>query len=229
MKTVPERIEAYDISHTAGSDVVGGMVVFRDGKPHRSAYRRFQVHGELGQDDTASMKEVLLRRLGEYEQKKDTGEGFGVLPDLILLDGGLGQLHAVEEAMRETGISVPVFGMVKDNHHKTRALVGGQGEIQIKATRSVFTLVSTIQEEVHRFAIDYHRLKQKKAMMSTTLTGIPGIGKARAAALIRAFGGPNRIAEATLEQLKATEGMTASSAEAVYAHYHPTKGIESDE
>lgn len=229
MKTVPARIEAYDISHTAGSDVVGGMVVFRDGKPYRSAYRRFQVRGELGQDDTASMKEVLLRRLREYEQKKETGEGFGLLPDLILLDGGLGQLHAVEQAMQETGVFVPVFGMVKDDHHKTRALVGSEGEIQLKATRSVFTLVSTIQEEVHRFAIDYHRLKQKKAMMSTTLTSIPGIGKTRAAALIRAFGGPNKIAQATLEQLKATEGLNAAAAEAVYAHYHPGGEIESGE
>ena len=229
MKKVPERIEAYDISHTAGSDMVGGMVVFRDGKPYRSAYRRFQIRGEQGQDDTASMKEVLLRRLREYEQKKDTGEGFGLLPDLILLDGGLGQLHAAEEAMNETGIHLPAFGMVKDGHHKTRALVSLEGEIQIKATRAVFTLISTIQEEVHRFAIDYHRLKQKKSMASTTLTGIPGIGKTRAAALIKAFGGVNQIAQASLEQLQETKGMTANTAEAVWKHYHPQNFSENEE
>ena len=170
------------------------MVVFKDGRPYKSAYRRFAINGDAAQDDYASMAQVLTRRLREYKKHIGEAEGFGVLPDLILLDGGAGQLHAVLPVLQQMGVDVPVFGMVKDAHHKTRALVGRQGEIAIKATRSVFTLISSIQDEVHRFAIGYHHQKHRANVLTMQLTSIEGIGEKRAKALLRTFRDINKIA-----------------------------------
>lgn len=153
------------------------------------------------------MAEVLSRRFAEYEKSKQSGEGFGRLPDLILLDGGAGQLSAVKKVMNDMNIALPVFGMVKDGHHRTRALVSEDGEIQIKAIRQVFTLITQIQDEVHRFAIEYHRLRRSKKSFSTSLTQIDGIGQTRAKKLLSTFGSVEKIKNATEDELAAVPGM----------------------
>ena len=220
----PNRIESYDISHTAGAGKVAGMVVFCKGKPAKSEYRRFMVQNVYGEDDTAALAEVIARRFAEYEKQKETGKGFGELPDLILLDGGKGQLSAVLTVMAQQKISVPVFGMVKDSRHHTRAIVGINGEIAIKANRSVFTFVNTLQEEVHRFAIAYHRKKTAKAMVNSQLQAIEGMGEKRCAALLKAFSGLEGIMKASVEELSKVTGMTLPVAVKVYETFHPNEG-----
>ena len=221
LSAIPEYIEAYDISHTAGSDNVAGMVVFRDGVPFKSAYKKFAIKGFAGQDDYASMAEVLERRFRHYTEEKDSGEGFGRLPDLILLDGGQGQVHAVRPVLEHFGIEVPLFGMVKDNHHRTRAIASNGGEIVLTSKRSAFTLVSQIQEEVHRFAITYHKTKHKKSGFASSLTEIEGIGATRAKALLKHFRTLTAVREASFEALCSVPGMTKPAAEAVFKAYHP--------
>lgn len=184
LKKTPEYIESYDISHTAGQDSVAGMIVFKGGKPYRKAYKRFSIKSFDGNDDYRAMNEVLTRRFSEYEKSKDSTEGFGKLPDLILLDGGVGQVHAVEPVLREFGLKIPLFGMVKDNRHRTRAISGDGGEIAINSKRQVFTLVSEIQNEVHRFSVAYHHQKHAKRGLSLSLTEIEGVGEKKS---IRAF------------------------------------------
>ena len=219
LKEAPCRIESYDISHTGGTDVVGAMVVFRNGKPSRQEYRRFAIRTVQGQDDCACLREVLERRLNEYEQHRESGEGFGALPDLILLDGGKGQVDAVKPLVDSFGYGIPVFGLVKDGHHRTRAITAQGGEIAIQGRRAAFTLASSIQEEVHRFAIGYHRQRRKRTVGST-LTGIPGVGEKRAALLLRHFGSVTAVRGATVEQLAAVKGMTRPSAEAIVRFFN---------
>ena len=216
LSSAPEFIEAYDISHTAGSDNVAGMVVFRNGEPYKKGYKRFIIKGFEGQDDYASMAEVLDRRLARYELEKETGEGFGRLPDLILLDGGHGQVSAVEPVLRKHGISVPLFGMVKDGNHRTRAIALSGGEIALSSKRRAFTLVSEIQEEVHRFAVSFHRTRRKSSSLSSTLTDIPGIGPSRAKALLKHFKTISAIRSATPEQLCAVDGISEKTALIIY-------------
>lgn len=211
---LPVRVESYDISHTGGTDAVGAMVVFRNGRPDRREYRRFAIREAQGQDDCACLREVITRRLREYEAHRDSGKGFGELPDLILLDGGRGQLEAVKPLVRELGYDIPVFGLVKDGHHRTRAVTADGGEIAVQGHRAAFTLVSSIQEEVHRAAIGYHRQKRRRAVGST-LTDIRGVGAKRAALLLRHFGSVTAVRGATVEQLAAVKGMTRPAAEAV--------------
>ncbi len=218
LKDLPKYIEAYDISNTAGEHNVAGMVVFKDATPYKKAYKRFTIKSFSGQDDYGSMREVLQRRLLEYENNKGQ-EGFGTLPDLILLDGGKGQLNAVLPVVEKYNLSDKTFGMVKDNHHKTRAIVGKNGEIAIKQTRAVFTLVSSIQDEVHRFAIGYHHKKQRKSMLTMQLTDIEGIGKKRAESLIKHFKDINKIATAEIDELLQVKGITKSTAEKIYNYY----------
>ena len=218
LPTLPLRIESYDISHTAGSDAVGAMVVFQNGKPLKSAYRRFSIKTVSGGDDYAAMREVLERRLQEYTADPDD-EGFGKLPDLILLDGGSGHVSAVRPTVDRFGYGIPVFGLVKDSHHRTRAVTSEGAELSLGARRSAFTLVSTIQEEVHRFAIGYHRNKRRRHNVATSLTEIPGIGDKRAAALLRHFGSLRAVREASVEQLSAVNGMTRDAAEAVARYF----------
>lgn len=217
----PEYIEAYDISHTAGSDNVAGMVVFQDGVPLKKAYKKFSIKTFTGQDDYASMNEVLTRRFRHYAEEKESGEGFGRLPDLILLDGGQGQVHAVQPVLRAFGLQIPLFGMVKDGKHRTRAIAADGGEIAIHSKRQAFTLVASIQEEVHRFAIGYHRQKHKKNTLVSTLTEIEGIGAARASALLRQFKTMAAIQAASLEELQSVKGMNLTSAQAVRDALHP--------
>lgn len=217
----PCVIEAYDISNLAGGENVAGMVVFENGRPLKSAYRKFKIKTVEGQDDYASMREVISRRFDEYEKNRDSGEGFGRLPDLILLDGGRGHVAAVEPVLRQMGVSVPLFGMVKDDKHRTRAIAKDGGEIAINSNRQAFTLVSDIQEEVHRFAIGYHRQLRKKKSLSSTLTSIEGIGTARAKALLKYFRTVSAVSEASLDELASAPGMTKPAAEKVYAYFHP--------
>lgn len=222
LKTVPEYIEAYDISNMQGSANVAGMIVFKGAKPYKKAYKRFAVKSFEGQDDYRSMNEVLSRRMSEYEQHKtdSDNEGFGRLPDLILLDGGQGQLNAVLPVLEKYGIANRAFGMVKDSHHRTRALVGQYGEIAIKPTRPVFRLITLIQDEVHRYAIGYHRKKSEKQSLNMQLCEIDGVGKKRAAALLKAFKNINDIAAASVDELAKTEGMNIKTAQSVYDFYH---------
>ncbi len=223
LKAPPDYIEAYDISHTDGADNVAGMVVFRNGKPLRSAYRRFEIKGFSGQDDYRSMAEVLTRRFNEYEKAKheEPSEGFGKKPDLILLDGGMGQVNAVKPVLESFGLSdIPLFGMVKDNKHRTRAIATSGGEITINDRRRAFTLVSDIQEEVHRFSVEYHRKKQAKTMTAMTLTDIEGIGKKKAKSLLSHFRTAAAIKKASVEQLKEVRGISEKNAENIYRFYH---------
>lgn len=221
----PEYIESYDISHTAGTENVAGMIVFRNGQPYKQAYKRFKIKGFEGQDDCASMSEVLERRFTHYleENAKPEGEkrdeGFAKLPDLILLDGAEMQVNAVRAVLVRLGIDVPLYGMVKDSSHRTRAITGEGGEISINSKRSAFTLVSRIQEEVHRFAIEYHR-KRRSAGISTTLTQIEGVGQKRAAALLKHFKSVNAVKEAELAELCSVKGVDSRSAKAVYDYFH---------
>ena len=218
LPSAPRYIEAYDISNTAGSENVAGMIVYKDGRPFKPAYKRFKIKSFLGQDDFRSMAEVLDRRFTEYEKGED--EGFTVLPDLILLDGGSGQMSAVRPVLEKHGITVPLFGMVKDSKHRTRAIAAEGGDISIKSNRAAFTFITGIQDEVHRFAIGYHKLRRSKSMLASELTEIEGIGKARAAALLKHFKTVKAIKSAAADELAAAPGMTKAAADAVYKHFH---------
>lgn len=218
LKKTPDYIESYDISHTAGSDSVGGMIVFKDGKPYKNAYKRFAVKGYQN-DDYGSMNEVLTRRFIEYERHKDTGEGFGRLPDLILLDGGIGQVNAVLSVFRELNIDVPVFGMVKDGKHRTRAIASNGGEIAINSKRAVFTLISEIQNEVHRFSIAYHHKKHTNTNLSMSLTQIDGIGEKKAKELLKHFRTITAIKSASKEELIKVNGISEALADNIISFY----------
>ena len=215
----PEYIESYDISHTFGADNVAGMVVFHNGRPMKKAYKKFAIKGFDGQNDVGSMQEVLQRRFTHYREDPEDST-FKILPDLILLDGGDAQVHAVLPVLAGMRIDVPVFGMVKDSKHRTRAISTGGGEIQINANRQSFTLVSSIQEEVHRFAVSYHHQKHKKSAFNSTLLQIEGIGPAKAKALLKTLKTVTAVREATQEQLAAVPGISRENAKAVYAYYH---------
>ena len=229
LEKAPAYIESYDISNLAGGENVAGMVVFENGRPLKSAYRKFKIKTVEGQDDYGSMREVIRRRFQEYCvcQEKGEAEGFGRLPDLILLDGGKGHVAAVQPLLEEMGIEVPLFGMVKDDRHRTRAIAQGGGEIAISSYRRAYTLVSSIQDEVHRFAIGYHRQQRKKSAISSTLTSIPGIGEARAKALLKHFKTVTAVSEADLAELEGAPGMTKPAARRVWEHFHPeAAGLE---
>ena len=218
LDSTPRYIEAYDISNTAGSENVAGMVVFKDGRPYKPAYRHFKIKGFSGQDDYRSMAEVLDRRFCEYQKGED--KGFSTLPDLILLDGAMGQISAVIPIMEKYGINVPLYGMVKDSKHRTRAIAAAGGDIAIKSNRAAFTLVTGIQDEVHRFAISFHKKRRSSAMISSELLGIDGVGKARAAALLKHFKTMKAIKNATVDELSAVKGMNKTVAEKIYNYYN---------
>ncbi len=220
LKTVPEYIESYDISHTAGSDNVAGMIVFKNGVPFRKAYKRFSIKGFTGQDDYASMQETLSRRFTHYLDENEKDEGFKKLPDLILLDGGQGQVNAVNEVLDKMNIKIPVFGMVKDDKHKTRAITGDGGEIAITSKRQAFTLVSSIQEEVHRFAITYHKKKHSAGALETRLVSIEGIGKAKAKALLKEFKTLKAMSQASEEEIARVKGISKENAKKIYLYFN---------
>ncbi len=214
----PEYIESYDISHTFGADNVAGMVVFHNGRPMKKAYKRFSIKGFDGQNDVGSMNEVLTRRFKHYYED-DEDSTFKILPDLILLDGGEPQVNAVLPVIRAMELDVPVFGMVKDSKHRTRAIAFDGGEITINSHRAVFTLVSTIQEEVHRFAITYHHKKHRKSSFSSSLTKIEGIGEKKAKALLKEFKTISKIKEASVQELSSVKGINEKDAEKIREFY----------
>ena len=217
---IPEYIESYDISNTAGDENVAGMIVYENGKPLKKAYKKFKIKSFEGQDDYASMAEVLDRRFNEYEENKESGEGFGRLPDLILLDGGRGQVSAVEPILKKHNVEVPLFGMVKDSHHRTRAITGSGGEISINSRRAVFTFISKMQDEVHRFSIGYHCQRRKNKTFRSSLTDIEGIGEVRAKALLKYFGTIENIRNADLKEIESCPRMTHDSAVKVFYYFY---------
>ena len=196
LEKLPEYIESYDISNLAGTENVAGMIVYKNGKPLKSAYKKFKIKGFEGQDDYASMAEVISRRFDEYYKAEDKNEGFGKLPDLILLDGGKGQVAAVKQVFERMSISVPLFGMVKDDKHRTRAVTGDGGEIAISSKRALFTFLSKMQDEVHRFAIGYHHARRSKNTFKSSLTNIDGVGEVRAKSLLKYFRTIDNISKA---------------------------------
>ena len=188
-------------------------MVFENGRPLKSDYKRFAIKEVAGQDDFASMAEVLRRRMTRYQ---NGDPAFSRLPDLILLDGGKGQLSAVQKVFAELGVCVPLYGMVKDSRHRTRALVGEGGEIALSAVKSAFTFVTAIQDEVHRFAIAYQRALHKKANYASDLKKLPGIGDARAKALLRELRTKKRILEASPEELSQVAKLSPEKAQSLW-------------
>ena len=215
----PVRIESYDISNISGTDIVGSMVVFQDGKPKKSAYKRFKIKDVSGQDDYACMHQMLMRR---FEHFKSADAGFEDAPDLLLVDGGVTHASVAVQVLQELGLSFPVFGMVKDNRHRTRALVTSDGkEINIDSQQSVFSLIGNIQEETHRFAITYHRDLRSKRLRYSELDGIPGIGPKRKEELLKTFKSLTGIRQASLYELERI--LPKDAAGAVYRHFSEQK------
>ncbi len=213
----PKYIEAYDISNFAGYENVAGMVVFHNGRPVKSSYRRFKINSFAGQDDYRSMAEVIDRRLNELKKANDAA--FAQKPDLILLDGGRGQINAVLPVFQAHNIDIPVFGMVKDSKHRTRAIASDGGDIAIKSTKKVYTLVTKIQDEVHRFAISYNRNRLKKNMLESELCKIEGIGKGRAKTLITHFKTVSKIKNASIDELSSVNGISTSLAQNIKNYF----------
>lgn len=212
------RMEAYDISNISGFESVGSMVVYEKGKPKRSDYRKFKIKWVQGPNDYASMEEVLTRRF--THESKGEFDSFSRLPDLILMDGGRGQVNIALKVLGELGIDIPVCGMVKDDNHRTRGVYFNNVEIPIDTSSEGFHLVTRIQDEAHRFAIEYHRSLRSKEQVRSVLDDIPGIGEARRKALMRRFRSIENIRDASVEELSQTESMNVQSAEAVYRFFH---------
>ena len=212
------RMEAYDISNISGFESVGSMVVYEKGKPKRSDYRKFKIKWVQGPNDYASMEEVLTRRF--THESKGEYDSFSILPDLILMDGGRGQVNIARKVLGELGIDIPVCGMVKDDNHRTRGVYFNNVEIPIDTSGEGFHLVTRIQDEAHRFAIEYHRSLRSKEQVHSVLDDIPGIGGTRRKALMRRFWSVENIRDASVEELSQTESMNVQSAEAVYQFFH---------
>ena len=216
------RLESYDISNIAGTDIVASMVVFVDGRPSKQDYKRFKIEGLTDQNDYASMQQVLRRRLTHYV---NGDAGFDKRPDALLIDGGVEHANAVMQVQSELGLDIPTFGMVKDNRHRTRALVTPQGhEISISGTPAVFALIGTIQEETHRFAITYHHTLRSRRVRGSKLEEIPGVGPKRRETLLKTFKSVRAIEEASLTALEGAIGKAAG--QAVYDYFHQTQEEE---
>lgn len=212
-----KRAEAYDISNTNGIESVGSMVVFEDGKPKKNDYRKFKIKTVKGPDDYSSMREVLTRR---FLRAKEASAGFEVYPDLIMMDGGRGQVNIALEVLNELGLNIPVCGMVKDDNHNTRGLYYNNVEIPIDRRSEGFKLITRVQDEAHRFAIEYHRSLRSKAQVNSVLDNIEGIGPARRKALMKHFMDINSIREASVEKLMEADGITEKVAQNIYEYFH---------
>lgn len=220
------RIESYDISNTSGVESVGSMVVFVDGSPKSSDYRKFRLRTVTGPDDYASMREVLTRRFTHGIREIESGgdiSSFGRLPDLILMDGGKGQVNIALSVLGELGLNIPVCGMVKDDRHNTRGLYYNNEELPIDTHSECFKLVTRIQDETHRFAIEYHKSLRAKGQVHSVLDDIPGIGETRRRALMKQYKGMEALKQAGVEELSKVESMNRAAAEAVYAFFHNTE------
>ena len=217
------RIEAYDISNTNGFDSVGSMVVYEHGKPKRNDYRKFKIKTVQGPDDYASMNEVLTRRFGhglrEQQEESETG-GFQIFPNLIMMDGGRGQVNIALEVLEKLHLHIPVCGMVKDDNHRTRGLYFNNTELPIDRNSECFRLITRIQDEAHRFAITFHRQLRSKGQVHSVLDDIPGVGPARRKDLMRCFENIDAIRNATVEELKELPSMNEKSAQEVYKFFH---------
>lgn len=217
----PGRIESFDISNISGTDIVASMVVFTDGRPRKSDYKRFKLEGLSNQDDYASMHQVVKRR---FAHLKAGDKGFSEAPDLLLIDGGVNHAKTAVAALQELDLQFPVYGMVKDDRHRTRALVTPEGkEIRIDNNQAIFSLIGNIQEETHRFAITYHRQLRSKRLRYSELDEIAGIGPKRKQELLRQFKSLTAIGQATLPELERI--LPKDAAAAVYHHFHETKEV----
>lgn len=217
------RMEAFDISNTNGFASVGSMVVYEDGKPKRSDYRKFRIKGVVGADDYASMREVLTRRFTHGLKEKEEGKEFGsftVFPELILMDGGKGQVHIAEEVLEELHINIPVCGMVKDDRHRTRGLYYHNEELPIRTDSEAFKLITRVQDEAHRFAIEFHRKLRGQGQVHSILDDIPGVGPKRRKDLMKHFQSLYAIRKAEIEDLKKLPTMNEKSARDVYNFFH---------
>ena len=216
------RVEAYDISNISGFSSVGSMVVFQDGKPKNSDYRKFRIKSVQGPDDYASLEEVLRRRLtrGLKQAEGQSVQGFSALPDLIMMDGGKGQIGAALKVMKDLGLSIPVSGMVKDDRHHTRGLYYNGELIPISSDSEGFKLITRIQDEAHRFAITYHRSLRGKKQVHSVLDDIPLIGPNRRKALMNHFADLQALREAGEAELAALPAMNAAAAREVYRFFH---------
>ena len=219
LKNIPNYIEAYDISNLSGSDNVGGMVVFQDAVPLKSAYKRFKIKTLEHQDDYGSLKEVLNRRIKNYQESKENEKGFGRLPDLILIDGGFAQTLVAKKVFSQENINVPIFGMVKDDNHRTRAITTSDKVINIKKNIKIFNFITRIQDEVHRFTINYHKNLRDKKVKNSILTNIPGIGEKTANILLKKFGSIKNISLASIEELVLIKGITKPCAESIKKYF----------
>ncbi|WP_035292333.1 excinuclease ABC subunit UvrC [Clostridium sp. KNHs214] len=233
LKEIPERIEAYDISNIQGVDSVGSMVVFENGKPKSSDYRRFKIKEVIGPNDYDSMREILRRRFShgfkEIEEIKEKNlqysvGKFCVFPDLILMDGGLGQVNIAYEVLREYNLEIPVCGMVKDDKHRTRGLIYEGEEIILNRNSSVMKLITRIQDEVHRFAITYHRSLRQKRVLHSVLEDIPLIGAIRRKELLKKFGSIDNIKKASYEELISTPSINMQAADSIMQYFRKSKG-----
>ncbi|MDE6728267.1 MAG: excinuclease ABC subunit UvrC [Oscillospiraceae bacterium] len=213
LEKVPNIIESYDISNFGDTGVVGGMIVYRNGRPFKAGYRKFAIKTVDGQNDYACMQEVLRRRMTRY---LEGDEGFSPLPDLILLDGGKGHISAVSEVFDELKIDVPLFGLVKDSKHRTRAIAKEGGEIEIKSNRPLFALLTNIQDEVHRFSITFQRVRHKQKTYSLELTEVKGIGEAKARALLKTFKTKAAMKAASPEELQKAAKISEDKARELY-------------
>ncbi len=215
----PETIESYDISNMGEETRVAGMIVFKNGRPFKQGYRKFNIKYVEGIDDYACMQEVIERRMQRY---LDGDESFSPLPDLILLDGGKGHVAAVKQVLDRTGIAVSLYGLVKDEKHRTRAIAMEGGEIQVNANKNVFSLLTRIQDEVHRFSINYQRTSHKKKQYELELTRVHGIGEAKAMALLKEFKTKKAMKEASAEELAKAAGVSKKVAEELYLFIQET-------
>lgn len=212
LKNPPNYIEAYDISNLGDRGIVGGMTVFENGLPNKKNYRKFAIKDVVSQDDYASMREMLWRRFSRYKNEKETSQGFGRLPDLILIDGSTGHLSVAKEVLDELKISVPCFGMVKDKRHRTRAVAADGGELSITSFNAAFSLLTRIQDETHRYTIAYQKNVRKKSMLELELTRINGIGEKKARAILRRFKSKAELKNASAEELAATAKVSQEKA-----------------
>ncbi len=216
LEVVPERIEAFDISELGNEAITASMIVFSEGRKKPSDYRLFRITGTKVSDDYASMREAIARRLAHIG---DGSPSLGTAPDLILVDGGRGQVSAARAAMEEAGLDIPLLGMVKDDFHKTRALTDGEGDISIAGDRGLYSLVYSMQEEAHRFAVKSVQEKKRKSLRRSSLESITGIGPKKAAILLSHYGSISRLREASIGELSALPGITESDGRRIRAHF----------
>lgn len=219
LEQTPIRIEAYDISNIQGVESVGSMVVFENGMASKSNYRRFKIKTVKGPDDYKSMEEVLDRRINRGLSHNEDFKGFNKMPDLILMDGGKGQTNIASNVIRNYGLSIPVCGMIKDDKHTTRGLIYNDREIKLNKTDNVYRLIYRIQEEAHRFAIQYHRNLRDKSLFKSELDNIENVGEKRKLNLLKAFGSVDNIKNKTIEELSDVPGMNIKAAQSVYNYF----------